>query len=138
MRHAPIIKGKAATLLAIGLAAFAVLAGASPAFAQSNASDSLITKFGTYIVNPLLLLIFAAGFFMFMYGLLEFMIAISRNSEDTTTGKQHMIYGTLGMFIMVSVYGIIALLDSTFGLNLSNPSANTNVNVPTINLFGGQ
>jgi hypothetical protein len=107
------------------------------AYAQSSGStgDDLITKFGTYIVNPLLLVIFAAGFFMFMYGLLEYMIKAG-SSEDTSEGKRHMIYGTLGMFIMVSVYGIISLLDSTFGLNISNPSANTNANVPTINLTG--
>ena len=98
-----------------------------------NASGDLITKLGTYIVNPLLLVMFAAGFFMFMYGLLQFMISINRG-EDAADGKRHMIYGTAGMLIMVSVYGIIALLDSTFGLNLSNPNINANnVNVPTAN-----
>ena len=101
-----------------------------------NYTDGLITRFGTYIVNPLLLLIFAAGFFMFMYGLLQFMISVNKG-EDTSSGKQHMIYGTIGMFIMVSVYGIIALLDSTFGLNLSNQNINTqNVNVPSVNFTG--
>lgn len=99
-------------------------------------TDDLITRFGTYIVDPLLLVIFAAGFFVFMYGLLEFMIKVNRG-EDSSTGKQHMIYGTLGMFIMVSVYGIISLLDSTFGLNISNPNVNTqNINVPSVNFTG--
>jgi ABC-type phosphate transport system permease subunit len=102
-----------------------------------NSSGDLITKLGTYIIDPILLVIFAAGFFVFMWGLLQFMINQSRG-EDLSEGKRHMIYGTLGMFIMVSVYGIIALLDSTFGLNISSQSTNTNVNVPTINFTGHQ
>ena len=101
-----------------------------------SSADTLITRFGTYIVNPLLMVIFAAGFFMFMYGLLQFMISMN-SGEDGGDGKRHMIYGTIGMFVMVSVYGIIALLDSTFGLHVSNPNINTtNVNVPTVNFVG--
>jgi uncharacterized membrane protein len=79
------------------------------AFAQSNATGDLITRFGTYIINPILLVMFAGGFFMFMYGLLQFMLSIN-SGEDTSTGKRHMIYGTIGMFIMVSVYPIPALI----------------------------
>lgn len=94
--------------------------------------SGIISKFGTYIVDPLLLVIFAAGFFMFMWGLLQFMVSVNAG-EDTSDGKRHMIYGTLGMFIMVSVYGIISLLDSTFGLNISNPSSATPTNLPTVN-----
>jgi hypothetical protein len=40
------------------------------------------------------------------------------------------------MFIMVSVYGIISLLASTFGLNLTSTNVNTNVNVPTASFVG--
>jgi len=32
-------------------------------------------------------------------------------------GKKHMLWGIVGMFIMASVYGIIALLDNTFDLD---------------------
>jgi ABC-type phosphate transport system permease subunit len=103
-----------------------------------DAVDTLISRFGTYIINPILLVIFAGGFFMFMYGLLQFMINMNRG-EDTSDGKRHMIYGTIGMFIMVSVYGIISLLDSTFGLNVANPNYNTqSVSAPNVQFVGGQ
>jgi ABC-type phosphate transport system permease subunit len=123
--------------IASALSAGAMLLTAAPAFAQSASvvSDALITKIGTYIIDPLLLVIFAAGFFMFMWGLFQFMLN-SNSSEDTSEGKRHMIYGTLGMLIMVSVYGIISLLATTFGLNLTNPTVNTNVNVPTASFVG--
>ncbi|HUO56074.1 MAG TPA: hypothetical protein VMU27_01420 [Candidatus Paceibacterota bacterium] len=106
------------------------------ASAQSVSVDSLITKFGVYIIDPILLVIFAAGFFMFMWGLFQFMLNVNRG-EDTSAGKQHMIYGTIGMVIMVSVYGIIGLLDNTFGLNISHPNTDTqNVNVPSVTFTG--
>jgi ABC-type phosphate transport system permease subunit len=115
-----------------GAFAVALLCSSGTAYAQTTNVDSLITKFGIYIVDPILLVIFAAGFFMFMWGLFQFMVNVSRG-EDTADGKRHMIYGTLGMLIMVSVYGIIAFLDNTFGLNVSNPNINTrNISAPTV------
>ena len=100
--------------------------------------DSLISKFGIYIVDPILLVIFATGFFMFMWGLFQFMVNVNRG-EDTSDGKRHMIYGTLGMLVMVSVYGIISFLDNTFGLNVGNPNVNTqNINAPSINFVQPQ
>ena len=99
-------------------------------------TDEIISKFGTYITDPLLLVIFAAGFFLFMWGLFQFMVETNRGG-DRETGKQHMIYGTIGMFIMVSVYGIISLIDSTFGLNVASQNVNTqNVDTPTITFTG--
>jgi ABC-type phosphate transport system permease subunit len=117
---------------------FALITSATPVFAQSSANvgDALITKIGTYIIDPLLLVIFAAGFFMFMWGLFQFMVS-SNSGEDLSDGKRHMIYGTLGMFIMVSVYGILSLLASTFGLNVANPTINTDISVPTNSFIGG-
>ena len=134
MVHAPkALIGKTAGIASAVLSF--VLFTAAPAYAQSDVSDALITKLGTYIIDPLLLVIFAAGFFMFMWGLFQFMLS-SNNGEDTSTGKQHMIYGTIGMFIMVSVYGIISLLTSTFGLNLTSPNVNTDIKVPTASFVG--
>ena len=99
-------------------------------------TDQLIAKFGLYIIDPLLLVIFAAGFFLFMWGLFEFMVNVN-SGADREAGKQHMIWGTIGMFIMVSVYGIIALIDSTFGLNAANPNINVqNVTAPSVNFTG--
>jgi len=41
---------------------------------------------------------------------------MNRDKEDKrTAGKQHMIWGIIGMAIMVSVFGIINLIMSTIG-----------------------
>lgn len=78
------------------------------------ASD-LVGRFVTYIINPIIWVLFAAGFFLFMFGLVQFMWNLQ--SGKTDTGKSHMIWGIVGMVIMVSVEGIIVLVDQTFGFN---------------------
>jgi len=47
-----------------------------------------------------------------------------------------MVYGLIGMLIMVSVYGIIALIVNTFGLNVSSTDVSRINNVQVGNPFG--
>ena len=67
------------------------------------------------IINPLIILIFAAGFVLFLWGLVVFM-ANTDSSEERKKGTQHMLWGIVGMFIMVAVYSIIAMVLNTFGV----------------------
>jgi hypothetical protein len=92
-----------------------------------NATQALVQKFTTYVIDPIMLVLFACGFFLFMYGLVEFMFKKSRG-QDSPEGKNHMIYGIVGMFIMVSVGGIIGFLAGTFGLDLSGNIDTSSIN----------
>jgi hypothetical protein len=92
-----------------------------------EALSSVLSKIITYIVQPAMLLLFAAGFTVFMFGLLQFMWNL-RSGEVSTQGKDHMLWGIIGMFIMVSVYGIIQIIDNTFGFGaLSGTGPSTDV-----------
>ena len=75
----------------------------------------LLENFVTVIINPAILVVFTAGFFLFVWGLVQFLMNLNKGSENEE-GKQHMLWGIVGMFIMASVYGIVTLLDNTFGL----------------------
>ena len=101
--------------------------------------EQLLRNFVTYIINPAILLIFTAGFFLFIWGLVQFMFNLEKGGENEE-GKQHMLWGIVGMFVMASVYGIIALLDNTFGLQAfsgtPDMSRYENINIPQ-NWFGG-
>jgi ABC-type phosphate transport system permease subunit len=88
-----------------------------------TAASDIIDRFVTYIIDPIILLIFATGFFLFTWGLVEFLMHLEEPAARQK-GKDHMIWGIVGMLVMVSVYGIIALIDNTFGLNISNPDVN--------------
>lgn len=78
-------------------------------------AQELVDKITSMVFQPLALLLFSVGFLVFIYGLVEFMYDPS-NSSRQTTGKQHMIYGTIGLLIMVSIWGIVHLVTDTLGL----------------------
>ena len=75
----------------------------------------LLVNFTNLILNPLIALIFAAGFFMFIWGLVQFLQSMNE-SADHQEGVQHMLWGIIGMFIMVSVKGILYITINTFGI----------------------
>jgi hypothetical protein len=103
----------------------------------SSAGDA-IGRIVTYLINPAILVLFTAGFFLFMWGIVQ-MLWGSKEGKVDDTYKSHMIWGMVGMLIMISVYGIIALLDNTFSLNTFNGgpdmSRMNNVTAP-VNFFG--
>jgi len=67
------------------------------------------------IIDPIVLLIFSAGVFLFTWGLVVFLLNLD-NPEARKTGVQHMLWGILGVFIMATVFGIISIITETFGL----------------------
>jgi hypothetical protein len=74
-----------------------------------------LNKINEFIINPLIVLIFAIAFVVFFYGIFQF---ISKETADDKReeGKKKIIYGLFGMFIMFSAYGLIRLILNTFGI----------------------
>jgi hypothetical protein len=79
--------------------------------AGQNIMDTIVAV----VLNPIAMLIFAWGFFQFLWGLFLFMYKLDQ-SGSKELGQKHMIFGILGMFIMVAVWGIINMVASTLGL----------------------
>ena len=69
------------------------------------------------IIDPLVLLIFSAGIFLFTWGLVTFLVNLD-SADARQKGVQHMIWGIIGVFIMATVFGIISILTDTFGLSV--------------------
>ncbi len=77
--------------------------------------DQLIAKINDAIVNPLIALLFALAFVIFLWGVFQ-MIRNAGNEKERETGQQHILWGVIGMFIMIAVKGIIAIIGKTLGL----------------------
>jgi len=77
--------------------------------------EVIIQRFEKFIIDPLILLLFALGFLYFLWGIVVF-VWKADSDDGRETGRQHMIWGILGMFVMIAVYGIINLITRTFGL----------------------
>jgi len=93
-------------------------------------------RFWTYLISPAILIVLACGFLLFVFGLVQFLWSLNEGGKSEE-GKKHMVWGIVGMLIMVSVWGILDMLDSTFGLDYKNPDVSRaqNITVPG-NLFG--
>lgn len=99
---------------------------------------NIMQRFDAFIITPAILIVFSLGFFLFIFGLVEFLWKLNEGG-DNKEGKQHMLWGIVGMFIMVSVWGILELLDNTFGLDFRNPDVSraNNITLPG-NFFSNQ
>ena len=101
-----------------------------------QAAQQSINKIVDLLVNPAIYVLFSLGLLIFVYGVVEFLYNLSKGA-DTKEGKSHMLWGIVGMLIMVSVYGIITLIDSTFDLDISNPDVSRMDNVTAPSTFLG-
>lgn len=75
----------------------------------------LIYSLNREIVNPLIVLLIGIAFVYFIWGLFQF-LTNADSSQGRADGKRRIIWGLVGLFIMVSVYGILQILLNTFGI----------------------
>lgn len=77
--------------------------------------DAFISKVNSEIINPIILFLFALAIVYFLYGMLEFLLN-QQNDEAKTTGKSHMIWGIVGIAIMLGVWTIMNIVINTFNI----------------------
>ncbi|MFH1455103.1 MAG: TrbC/VirB2 family protein [bacterium] len=80
-----------------------------------TAFNALLQKILTNVVNPIIYLIMALAVVYFVWGVMMF-IQNADKAEKREEGYKHMIWGIIGIFIMVSAKGIINIIISTMGL----------------------
>ncbi|OGI86330.1 hypothetical protein A3A05_01970 [Candidatus Nomurabacteria bacterium RIFCSPLOWO2_01_FULL_41_12] len=78
--------------------------------------DSFVQSVNTLIINPLIILLFALAVAYFLYGAFEFIVN-QQNEEKKTSGKSHMLWGIIGITIMMGVWAILGVVLSTFNLD---------------------
>ena len=72
----------------------------------------LLEKIKKAIVDPVIYFLFALALLYFLYGVLE-IIRNAESEEARKTGQQHVLWGVVGMFIMISFYGIMHVICNT-------------------------
>ena len=75
----------------------------------------IISKINQLIINPIIILAFAVALLVFFWGLVQFIMSETADAKRKD-GSKKIIYGLLGMFVMISAYGIIRLILDTFGI----------------------
>lgn len=69
------------------------------------------------VLAPLQGLLLALAALFFLFGLVEF-IAGASSEEARTKGKTHMIWGFVGIVVMLAAWAIIAVFQNFFGSSL--------------------
>ncbi len=82
--------------------------------------DSFVTKANELIINPLITLLFALAVVYFLYGVLEFFLN-QTNEEKKTSGKSHMMWGIIGITIMMGVWFFLGIIINTFNIKDIDP-----------------
>ena len=72
-----------------------------------------ITNLANVVLNPLIRLMFAAATLYFIWGVFLY-IKNSQSESERKKGAQHMLWGLIGITIMVGVYGILQMATNTF------------------------
>ncbi|MFA6006254.1 MAG: hypothetical protein WC764_00805 [Candidatus Paceibacterota bacterium] len=68
------------------------------------------------VMNLLVPIMVGLALIYFIYGLAEY-ILISGESGKKEEGRTRMIWGTIAMFVLVSVWGLVAFLQKTVGID---------------------
>lgn len=77
----------------------------------------------TSIINGVLVpLVFAIAFIVFIWGVFQYFILGGSNQEKREEGQKLMLYGLIGFFLMVSVWGLVNILVGTFNLSQTPPN----------------
>lgn len=107
--------GRIALLAAASVAAPAAYAadGSLNTAPIQNLFDSVLTILNTVIVP----LVFAIAFIVFLWGVFNYFIAGGANEEKRSEGAKFVLWSIIGFAVMISVWGLVNILVTTFGFN---------------------
>ncbi len=77
---------------------------------------SFVSKLNNAIIFPLIALLAAVAFFMFLFGCAEYIMNAS-NSSEREKGIKHITWGIIGLVVMMSAWAILRVATGTFGLS---------------------
>lgn len=106
------------------------IGGASSSCTVGGNSGTLFTllcQFGS-LLNSVVPVLIALGVVYFVYGVVSYVIA--SDEEAKKAGRDRIIFGIIGLAVIISVWGLVTILNRTFGI--SNTASITLPTVPVV------
>ena len=94
--------------------------------ASASAATTFILKINSVIVNPIIILMFAFALVAFLWGVLNY-VTHADETEARQKGAQHIMWGIIGMALMVMAFAIERIVVQTFGVN-NDSTTNDSIN----------
>ena len=87
---------------------------------------SFLARVIAQIINPIILLLSAGAFVVFLWGVFEFVVHAS-DATKREEGKRAIFWGLIGLVIIFGAYGIINVVMATFNLSPNGQTTIENV-----------
>jgi uncharacterized membrane protein YidH (DUF202 family) len=101
----------------------------APKVAYAAFNTAFLSKVNREITNPLILFLFALAVLYFLWGMLECLMN-QNDEEGRTKCREHMLWGIIGITIMMCVWAILNIILNTLNI----PTSRINVEQGTVNL----
>ena len=108
------------------VAAFAQVTGGTPTVCtgQITTIQGMLCKIGE-ILGAVLPILIALGVVYFVWGVITYFIA--SDEEAKKKGRDRIVFGIIGLAVIIAVWGLVAILRNTFGL-----TNRQNIEFPTV------
>lgn len=90
------------------------------ASAQGEGIFGLLNLVGN-VINGVIPIIIGLAVLVFLYGVFKYVI--SNGEDDKAAGRNFMVWGIIGLFVMISVWGLVNLLGDSLNLRNNAPDA---------------
>ncbi|HRH25557.1 MAG TPA: pilin [Parcubacteria group bacterium] len=104
----------------------ALALGPSVAFAQTLGGVNTLLDSISRLVDTALPVVVGLALLAFFWGLMKFIFAAG-NEDNKEDGKRIMIYGLIGLFVMVAVWGLVGFIADNLNVDTGGSA-----NVPTV------
>jgi hypothetical protein len=119
---------------AIPLALATSVAASLVAFAQNSISGStgvnltIVKGYSAsilYVINNVFVpVVFALAFLTFLWGVYKYFILGATEEKSRVDGRNFVFWGIIGFVVILSIWGLVAVVGSTFGLTAGGTAPN--------------
>lgn len=81
---------------------------------EALTAAALIGNIKQQILNPIIGLLGAVALAYFIWGVSQYIYQVD-NAAEQSKGRQHMLWGVIGLTVMVTVFGILNVVCYTVG-----------------------
>jgi len=85
--------------------------------AAEEVARGFLDRLNQVILFPLITLLMTIALVVFLYGCFQYIVN-ANNETGRSQGKQHILYGVIGMLVMISAYAILSIAANSFGIDV--------------------
>lgn len=82
----------------------------------TEAAQGFVDSFNNAVLFPLITLLLAMSFLVFLYGCFEY-VRNAGSDSGREQGRRHIMYGVIGMLVMLCAYSILKLAAASVGIS---------------------